>query len=182
MSNCEQSSGQSVLDHGISVQAWYNELIKYMTNGHSDKVWKFPEWIHDHRELLLKHALPEDVTSLYQVYHDCGKPRCLTIDEEGRKHFPNHAEVSAQVWREAGGSEEVANLIERDMDVHKLKADGVAEFASRPQAVTLLLTGLAEVHSNASMFGGVDSVSFKIKWKQLDKRGNAICKELACQV
>ena len=61
-----------------------------------------------------------------------------------------------------------------DMDIHLLKAVGVEEFASRPEAATLLLTGLAEVHSNAAMFGGISSTSFKIKWKQIDRRGKAI--------
>ena len=40
---------------------------------------------------------------------------------------------------------------------------------------SLLLSGLAEVHSNASLFGGVDSTSFKIKWKQIDRRGRQAC-------
>jgi hypothetical protein len=42
----------------------------------------------------------------------------------------------------------------------------------------LLLTGLAEVHANAKMFGGLESTSFKIKFSQIEKRGNAIIKEL----
>jgi len=61
-----------------------------------------------------------------------------------------------------------------DMDIHTIKADGVEEFASRPEAISLLLTGLSEVHSNASMFGGIESTSFKIKFKQLEKRGKKI--------
>ena len=61
-----------------------------------------------------------------------------------------------------------------DMDIHLLKADGIEEFASRPEAATLLLTSLAEIHSNAAMFGGIDSTSFKIKWKHINKRGKKI--------
>ena len=45
-------------------------------------------------------------------------------------------------------------------------------------ACTLLLAALAEIHSNAKMFGGIDSTSFKMKWKQLDRRGKQICKKL----
>lgn len=61
------------------------------------------------------------------------------------------------------------------MDVHLLKAVDIPEFKARPQAIALLLTGLAEIHANASMFGGLESTSFKIKWKHLDKRGRQIC-------
>ena len=41
-------------------------------------------------------------------------------------------------------------------------------------ACTLLVTALAELHANSTMFGGVDSTSFKMKWKRLDQR----CKQL----
>jgi hypothetical protein len=68
----------------------------------------------------------------------------------------------------------IGRLIEMDMDLHKLKADGVAEFSQRPEAATLLLVALAEIHANAELFGGIESTSFKIKWKQIDKRGKAI--------
>jgi len=63
-----------------------------------------------------------------------------------------------------------------DMDIHLLKADGIAEFAARPEAISLLLTGLAEIHANAAMFGGIESTSFKIKFKQISKRGKQIIK------
>ncbi len=33
---------------------------------------------------------------------------------------------------------------------------------------------MAEVHSNAAMFGGTDSDSFKIKAKHLNKRGRQV--------
>ena len=65
-----------------------------------------------------------------------------------------------------------------DMDIHLLKGDGVPEFAIRPEAATLLLTGLAEVHANAAMFGGIESTSFKMKFKHLKRRGNAISRHL----
>jgi hypothetical protein len=47
---------------------------------------------------------------------------------------------------------------------------------SAKDAITLLIAALAEVHSNASLFGGIESTSFKIKWKTIDKRGRQICK------
>ena len=113
------------------------------------------------------------------VQINCGQPACRTVDEDGRQHFPDHAAVSARVWREAGGCEEVAHLIASDMDVHLLKGEGVEAFAMRPEAEALLLTGLAEVTANASMFGGIESTSFKIKYKNIEKRGRAIVKAIA---
>ena len=112
------------------------------------------------------------------MYHDLGKPFCRTVDENGKQHFPNHAQVSEKIWLENGGDVQVGRLIGMDMDIHTIKAVQVPEFASRPEAISLLLTGLAEVHSNAKMFGGIESTSFKIKFGQIEKRGNAIIKEL----
>lgn len=82
------------------------------------------------------------------------------------------------MWLSAGGDPQAARLMGMDMDIHALKADEIEEFCSRPEAITLLLTGLAEIHSNASMFGGIESTSFKIKWKQIDRRGKAICRHI----
>lgn len=65
-----------------------------------------------------------------------------------------------------------------DLDIHCLKADDVKEFINRPEAITLLFVGLSEVHSNSNMFGGLNSTSFKIKWKQIDRRDRAICRLL----
>jgi hypothetical protein len=65
-----------------------------------------------------------------------------------------------------------------DMDVHLMKAADITEFIKRPEAITLLITALCEIHSNCAMFGGIESTSFKIKWKHIDKRGRAIFKTL----
>lgn len=104
----------------------------------------------------------------------------MTIDENGKRHFPDHAQASEQVWLAAGGNRQAALLMAMDMDAHILKAEGIEEFASRPEAVTLLLAALAEVHSNAAMFGGATSDSFKIKAKHLDKRGRQVLAAMAC--
>ena len=41
-----------------------------------------------------------------------------------------------------------------------------------------MITALAELHSNAAMFGGIESTSFKIKFKKLEKLGGKICNSL----
>lgn len=108
--------------------------------------------------------------------HDCGKPLCLTIDDEGKRHFPNHAKISYDVFKSLFEDEIAADLILHDMDIHLLKADGIEEFSKNPNCLTHLIIGLAELHSNANMFGGIDSTSFKIKYKCLDSRGKQILK------
>jgi hypothetical protein len=111
--------------------------------------------------------------------HDCGKPYCITIDEDGRRHFPDHANVSRDTFSKISNNKIVADLISKDMVFHTIKSDEVEEFLnsnSLQTVLTLLVTSLCELHSNASMFGGIESTSFKIKYKQLDKRGNQVLK------
>lgn len=93
-----------------------------------------------------------------------------------RVHFPNHAEVSYQVYsKEYPNDIIVSNLIKRDMEVHLIKDKDIVHFIrNKKDALTLLIVGLCELHSNADMFGGIESTSFKIKYKQINKRGKKI--------
>jgi hypothetical protein len=50
----------------------------------------------------------------------------------------------------------------------------MASLAALPEAASLYLTAVAEVHANAPMFGGFESTSFKSKMKHLDRRGKAL--------
>lgn len=179
MQQTEQSPGQSVLAHGESVAAFYADLVAHLTTGAAlQHEWKLPDWLLQYKQQLLSRLLPFELVQTYQIYHDCGKPFCLETDEVGKRHFPDHAAISQRIWLAHGGDAQIGRLIRMDMDIHTLRDEGVPEFCTRPEAVTLLLTGLCEVHSNAAMFGGVESISFKIKWKQIDRRGRAICKQL----
>lgn len=45
------------------------------------------------------------------------------------------------------------------------------------ELATLLVASLAEIHANAQIFGDLDSQSFKIKYKQLDRRGKNFFKK-----
>jgi hypothetical protein len=177
MSNCEQTKGQSVLQHGKSVEKYLFDLINHLRSGDSlEYEWRLPDWVLENKDLILS-SLPDDETlRLYTVYHDCGKPYCIEIDGEGKRHFPNHAGVSYNVFLQHFDNNAAAELIRKDMDIHLLKADRVGEFASSPYAITLLITGLAEIHSNCKMFGGIESTSFKIKWKAITSRGKQIIK------
>jgi len=173
MASCEQMPGLSVLAHGESVWAYYQDLIRQLRDGAKPRYkWRFPDWIRD--SALIQSQLSEDIVREYLVHHDCGKPYCRTVDEDGRQHFPDHARVSEELWRSVGGSETAARLMGMDMDIHLLKGDDTVAFGARPEAATLLLAGLAEVHSNAEMFGGIDSTGFKMKFKHLQRRGKRI--------
>lgn len=179
MKKCPQTDTQSVYEHGVSVKEHIFELIVFLRTGRPiDDGWRLPTWMHEYREQLFASLLPIEVIDAYAVFHDCGKPYCLTIDEQGRRHFPNHPQVSHDTWKTVSENETIANLILWDMKIHTMKAVDVDEFCQHREATTLLLAGLAEVHSNAKMFGGIESESFKIKWSQINKRGKAICLKL----
>jgi hypothetical protein len=175
MTECEQTKGQSVLEHGISVKNYLFDLINHLRSNTPLKYeWKLPDCVLENKDLLLS-SLPDDETlELYTIYHDCGKPFCLETDENGKRHFPNHAEVSYKIFNQVFNNSVAADLILHDMDIHLLKSDGVVEFCKNPYALTLLLTGLSELHSNSQMFGGLSSESFLIKKKQIFKRGKSI--------
>lgn len=65
------------------------------------------------------------------------------------------------------------------MFFHKCSADELDKSdLSNKDLCSLLLTSLAEIHANASIFGGIESQSFKAKYKQIDRRGNKLCKKL----
>jgi hypothetical protein len=185
MEDCPQTEGQNVLQHGRSVREHYFTLLDYI---HGEVTlenapnWRIPEWVDANLSLIKKNLLPRYVMDRYLTLHDCGKPAVRTVDENGKQHFPNHAESSERVYLSTfkeQANETVAYLIRHDMDAHLLKNEGVEEFAKNPTAVCQLLAALAEVTSNAAMFGGIESTSFKIKFKQINQRGKAVLAAIA---
>lgn len=182
MKKCEQTKGQSVFEHGISVRNYLFDLINHLRN--DDPLiydWILPDWVYSNKELLLSSIVDDDTLKLYTEFHDCGKPFCLTIDSEGRRHFPNHSEVSYNIFKDLFNNQVAADLIRHDMDIHLLKSKDINDFIKNPYAITLLLSGLSEIHSNAKMFGGLDSVSFKIKYKSIAKNGKKIIETIKKQ-
>jgi len=175
MKSCFQFENMNVLQHGQSVADWYKDLL-----GERKFQWRLPNWIDDSR--IKENLIEYELMRIYQIYHDCGKPLCREVDADGKQHFPNHAQVSYEAWlRCSNNSEEslmIAKLIKSDMDCHTLASENIEEFVNRPEAFSLLLTALCEVHSNAQMFGGIESTSFKIKWKKIDKIGKKMLDKL----
>jgi len=174
MIGCQQTPNQNILEHGIAVKNATIDIIDIL-NSKENSNYKIPDFIFKYKDNILKSLLPREIIEEYTTYHDCGKPYC--VSEDG-KHFINHAEVSYNKWLEVGGNPQVANLIRKDMMIHTMSADDIDEFIKYPEAITLLIVGLAEIHANAEMFGGIDSTSFKIKYKQISKRGKKICDKL----
>ena len=179
MRECEQTAGQTMLEHGLSVWSYLNELLRFLDGEPLDETrWRVPKWLLENRELLRSWVLPRDTLKEYAIYHDCGKPRCREVDSDGRVHFPDHAEVSYRAWLEVSSDLDVAFLIRNDMKMHTMNSEECAAFLRETDprfSASLLLSALAEVHSNARLFGGVDSTSFKIKAKKLDQRGKQVC-------
>lgn len=164
-----------MLEHGLQVQARTHQLIEHLRTGAPLFEWRLPEWVTAYREQLLSSLVPQHVIDEYTVYHDCGKPYCVASAD---RKFPDHAERSYETWLNVGGNTLAAELMRLDMCIHTMSAKDVEEFCSHVGAATLLLVGLAEIHANADMFGGIGSQSFKIKWKQIDRRGRAVCARL----
>lgn len=173
MKACEQARGLSIYQHGLDVANRYRDLHAilqlYAVKGHYE--WSIPDQAYSQLQDISKHALSPKGARTYHIFHDCGKPRCLTIDETGRRHFPDHAKHSTEVYRQLFPEDhQTARLIEKDMLCHTLKGDDAEAFASDPYAPTLILTAWAELHANAeALFGGYETDSFKIKRKQLVK-------------
>lgn len=177
MAKCEQTTGWSVLDHGESVWSYTQKLLNKDFAG-----FRVPNWLTENYDEILANLHDVEIIKEYNIYHDCGKPYCLTVDEDGKRHFPNHAEVSKNTYMALPVGHipshlTVANLIGWDMVLHTATAEEIQALnLNKKDLNTLLITALAEIHSNASMFGGIESISFKQKWKKLDRRGNMIQK------
>lgn len=173
MKDCEQTKGLSIFAHGLSVNNYFQDLRNHILNKENLKYeWRLPDWIYN--ENLWSELENINDINQYQIFHDCGKPFCLKIDDEGKRHFPDHAKKSSEIWFNLTGNVIQSELIAHDMDIHLLKMDQFNEFYKLPYHTTLLITGLCEIHSNASMFGGIESDSFKIKWKKINKIGKKI--------
>lgn len=170
MNSCFQSKNVTVLQHGRLV----NDFFKKIISGECDSV---PKWYLQYKELILLELskYDADLISLYHIYHDCGKPFCRTNDDLGH-HFVNHAKVSADIFEKVFGASIASLWVFHDMDAHLLKAEDIGNFCKIDGYIVLLISALAEINANADMFGGRDSLSFKIKFKHLERRGKAICK------
>lgn len=63
------------------------------------KYHKYDVWVHS--SLAVACASQDIVVRLAMLLHDSGKPACFTLDENGFGHFPNHADLSAELAKKA---------------------------------------------------------------------------------
>jgi hypothetical protein len=173
---CEQTSGQNMVEHGLSVRETYERLLSGMRTGDLSG-FRLPVWwavdFPLFAPILERHAY---VISRYQVMHDCGKHLVRAVSESGRVSYPDHAAASANEFERlyadsampAATFTQIRELIANDMAFHTGDLDAIASLSS-DNLVILAVTALCELHSNALMFGGIESDSFKIKWRKWEK-------------
>ena len=183
MESCEQAPGVSTLDHGVHVLINMRALIEGYPAG------PVPDWYLEHRAEIVESLPPAHVWGTYAIYHDCGKWAVREVDDQGRQHFPDHARASYNIWQEVSLSLPISKLSDNravwdlmldDMVLHTQSSEVVGMMLrsgrwSTQQAATLLLSSLAELHTNAPMFGGFESTSYKIKAKHVKRRGAQVC-------
>jgi hypothetical protein len=175
MQECYQFESQNILEHGLSVRDYAFDLLGHLRyNTPLQREWKLPSWIYEHKDFILRSIVDDYILEKYLIWHDCGKPACRTVDEEGRQHFPNHETASYETWLSISDDHKIAGLIRDDMLSHRLKADSLQSFAANPNWATLLLSGLCEISSNSSMFGGLESIGFKMKFKNFERFGKRL--------
>jgi hypothetical protein len=119
-------------------------------------------WLKDAIEQFPQ-ELSQDIYT-YLLFHDIGK----TTTHDGQGHYPGHAAESARIWRQIDGRDNIARWMESDMVMHSGSREEAYVLQDRH---ILRLTALTECYSNAEMFGGFESDSFKIKLKKLIRNG-----------
>lgn len=171
----QQAKQQNILQHGLSVFRYTNLLL----NKDYTK-FRLPQWWEQYADKIHENLHDFKTIKHYTIWHDIGKPHCLEIDSEGKRHFPNHAQKSKEIWDASfPDRKDVSRLIEHDMAFHTMSAEDILGLGlSDKDLCTLLISSLAELHSNANMFGGIDSDSFKIKFKKWSKTAQKICDKI----
>jgi hypothetical protein len=174
-----QNDNQTIMEHGASIRDRAFSLIEmlYGVVRMNDADWTqvVPSSLleGDFNEFIKDNLHDFKTIWNYTLFHDCGKPEAMTIDADGKRHFPDHEVLSAQVWSDIG-TEDETRLMLLDMSLHRMKSEDFESFlntTSKQDVVTLLIAAYAEIYANAvdNSPEGINSVSFKIKKKHLDR-------------
>lgn len=170
MKTCEQTQGQTIYQHGIAV--W--EKSKLLISGDFTN-FQLPDFFKEHHAFIVNRMHNLKIFKDYNIFHDCGKPYCKILDLEGKAHFPEHAVESFRIAKTFIKNQHVPRLILNDMVLHTSTVAQIEQLnLSEKDSMTLIITAFAELHANAEMFGGQESLSFKIKYKKLVKNSKAL--------
>jgi len=153
--------------HGEMVWEEYKKLINAKFVG---------TFLENYADRLIELQYSDDIIREYTTYHDIGKPVALVIGEDGKKHYPDHSNISANLYTEHNkdnpNCEIISNLIRNDMLFHVNTGYEILQQVNNPNDLaTLLCASLAELYANKPMFG---EESFKIKYKKLAKKAKLI--------
>jgi hypothetical protein len=200
MRECEQFPGMSVLDHGRDVFARYLDLV----SPEPRLRWRMPGWVGKLVPLQLPletmgtYLIYHDCGKPFcravdgegrQHFPNHAQVSYETWMRHARDSEQKHRTVPIVTWDAKGNlieetecadncpcvvDEQVGDLILMDMDAHRLKGDAIGEFVKRPEAPSLLLAAIAEIHSNAAWLRQLDSDQFKAKWRRVDKIGRKL--------
>jgi len=147
--------------------------------------FKLPDWYSTYKTQIYANLHDFKTIKHYNLWHDLSKPWVRTVDENNKVHYPDHANKSADMFLEhIRNDETIARLIRNDMAFHTLKFEEILDLKlSIQDTCTLLITALAELHSNAiaNVFHPIlkiESDSFKIKFKRINKLGFKILENL----
>lgn len=171
-----------MIQHGEMVFTEYEKIMKAIRSKNTqyfEEIGFQFDW--DFIETLAKYQYDEETMKSYQIYHDCGKHLSKTIDENGKIHYPNHAFHSSQLYGEYFDNEIAQDLILKDLNFHTFKCEEMTDWLQSENVQTLCslyLTAWAEIIANSSMFGGIESDSFKIKRKRLIQHGKKLKQKL----
>lgn len=168
-----QTEGQSVFDHCMSVSMYIENIMNDTLDVKTIK--NIPNWYYEYKSLIKENSYSKEILMEYASWHDCGKPFCVELDEHKKQHFPNHAKKSKEIYNLVNEHNEkteiISELIEHDMLFHSESIDSIMNLNLSKQTIcSLILSSLSAILSNAQMFGGYDSDSFKIKMKSFSKK------------
>lgn len=170
MNSTFQFQNQTILQHGQSVHEHFKKILEALESKNYE-TYTFPKNLVDRWPQIKKKLYHIDVLQQYHIYHDCGKPYCCTIDWLGKRHFPNHSQVSYETYSKVFSDDIVAKLIKHDMIFHSGSMEQIDSFINQNDKrflFSLWMTSLAEIYSNSAMFAADNQDSFKKKYAKLE--------------
>lgn len=178
MKNTYQFGDIDMYQHGEMV---FNEYQKMM-NAIKNKDTQYIEDIgfsfdKNFIEKLFDYQYDMEIMRNYQIYHDCGKHLSRIVDNNGKVHYPDHAQHSSNIYGQYFDNPIVQELILKDLNFHTFKSEEIIEWIKKEDKymlASLYITAWAEILANATMFGGINSDSFKIKRKKLIQNGKKL--------